>query len=310
MVFLISYKIQAMNRRNFIRNTALSAAMLAVIQKSGFAFLQDPGFKFVPLRKDVGVFIGQGGTIAWLVNKNGIVVVDSQFPDPAKQAIDGLKKMSDQPFSYLINTHHHGDHTGGNIAFKGVAQHVVAHANSKANQEKAAQAAKNEDKQLYPDMTYTDTWKTKVGGETIQMHYFGAGHTNGDSVVHFQNANIAHMGDLMFNKRYPFIDRANGANIASWIQVLDKTIKKFDNDTLFVFGHALDPEKVTGGKDELRAMQNYLDKLLVFVQAEIKAGKSKEDIMKATAIPGASDYSGQGVQRSLTAAYDELTAGK
>jgi glyoxylase-like metal-dependent hydrolase (beta-lactamase superfamily II) len=127
--------------------------------------------------------------------------------------------------------------------------------------------------------------------------------------VHFENANIAHMGDLMFNKRFPFIDRAGGANIQSWINVLDKTVAKFDKDTLFVFGHSADPLKVTGGKEEIRAMQNYLEKLLSFVKNEIKAGKSKEDVLKAQSIPGAEDFQGQGIQRSLTAAFEELTMG-
>ncbi len=117
------------------------------------------------------------------------------------------------------------------------------------------------------------------------------------------------MGDLMFNKRFPFIDRPGGANIQSWVNVLDKTIAKFDKDTLFVFGHSADPLKVTGGKEEIRAMQNYLEKLLLFVKNEMKAGKSKDDILKAQSIPGAEDFQGQGIQRSLTAAYEELTMG-
>lgn len=78
-------------------------------------------------------------------------------------------------------------------------------------------------------------------------------------------------------------------------------------DTLFIFGHAANPAKVTGGKEELKAMQNYLEKLLLFVKNEMKAGKSKDEISKAQSIPGAEDFQGQGIQRSLTAAYEELT---
>ena len=161
---------------------------------------------------------------------------------------------------------------------------------------------------MFADTVFQDQWKAKVGSERIQAHYFGAGHTNGDIIVHFQDANIAHMGDLMFNRRYPFIDKSAGANIQSWTEVLEKAIAKYDNDTLFVFGHSLDPEKVTGNKEDLKAMQNYLEKLLVFVKNEIKSGKSKDDILKAVSIPGAEDFQGQGIQRSLTAAYEELTA--
>jgi len=296
-----------MHRRKFLQSAGLSLGMLAICQNRSLAeTLQQGGYKFIPLRNDVGIFTEQGGTIAWMSNSSGIVVVDSQFPDPATHLITELKKQSEKPIQYLINTHHHGDHTGGNIAFKGLADKVVGHTNCLANHRATAAAQKSEAKQLFADTTFADQWKTKVGSEHIQAQYFGAGHTNGDIIVHFQNANIAHMGDLMFNKRYPFIDRAAGANIQSWIEVLEKALKKYDSDTLFVFGHAADPDKVTGTKNELKAMQNYLEKLLLFVKAEIKAGKPKADILKAGSIPGANDYQGSGIERSLTAAYEEL----
>jgi glyoxylase-like metal-dependent hydrolase (beta-lactamase superfamily II) len=237
-----------------------------------------------------------------------MVVVDTQFQDPATHLIAELKKGSEKPVQYLINTHHHGDHTGGNIAFKGLAEKVVGHVNCLSNHQKTAAAQKSEDKQLFADTVFQDQWKAKVGSERIHAHYFGAGHTNGDIIVHFQDANIAHMGDLMFNRRYPFIDRSAGANIQSWTEVLEKAIAKYDSDTLFVFGHSLDPEKVTGNKEDLKAMQNYLEKLLAFVKNEIKSGKSKDDILKAVSIPGAEEFQGQGITRSLTAAYEELTA--
>ncbi len=299
-----------MQRRKFLQGTGLSLAMLATSNNNALAkFLMQPAYKFTPLRNDVGIFTEQGGTVAWLSNTSGMVVVDTQFVDQATHLIAELKKISSKPINFLINTHHHADHTGGNLAFKGLAEKVVGHANCLANHQKIASAQKSQDKQLFADTVFQDQWKAKVGTERIQAHYFGAGHTNGDIVVHFENANIAHMGDLMFNKRFPFIDRAGGANIQSWINVLDKTVAKFDKDTLFVFGHSADPLKVTGGKEEIRAMQNYLEKLLSFVNNEIKAGKSKEDVLKAQSIPGAEDFQGQGIQRSLTAAFEELTMG-
>ncbi len=299
-----------MQRRQFLQGTGLSLAMLGMANNKTLAdFLMQPAYKFTLLRNDVGIFTEQGGTIAWLSNNSGMAVVDTQFIDPATHLIAELKKISSKPLNYLINTHHHGDHTGGNLAFKGLAEKVVGHTNCLANHQKTAAAQKSEDKQLFADTVFQDQWKAKVGSERIQAHYFGAGHTNGDIIVHFEHANIAHMGDLMFNKRFPFIDRPGGANIQSWVNVLDKTISKFDKDTLFVFGHSADPLKVTGGKEEIRAMQNYLEKLLLFVKNEMKAGKSKEDILKAQSIPGAEDFQGQGIQRSLTAAYEELTMG-
>lgn len=299
-----------MQRRKFLQGTGLSLAMLAMANNKTLAnLLMQPAYKFTLLRNDVGIFTEQGGTIAWLSNNSGMAVVDTQFVDPATHLIAELKKISSKPLNYLINTHHHGDHTGGNLAFKGLAEKVVGHTNCLANHQKTAAAQKSEDKQLFADTVFQDQWKAKVGSERIQAHYFGAGHTNGDIIVHFEHANIAHMGDLMFNKRYPFIDRPGGANIQSWVNVLDKTLAKFDKDTLFVFGHSADPLKVTGGKEEIKAMQNYLEKLLLVVKNEIKAGKTKEDILKIQSIPGAEDFQGQGIQRSLTAAFEELTMG-
>ena len=186
---------------------------------------------------------------------------------------------------------------------------MVAHANSDKNQRAVAEKQNSVEKNLFPDLTFTDTWKQKVGNESIKMHYFGAGHTNGDSIVHFENANIAHMGDLLFNGRYPFIDASAGASVKSWVKVLDKTQKTFDKNTLFVFGHAFDPEKITGGQEEIKLFKDYLEKLLTYVGKEIKAGKSKEEIMKTTSIPGVTYMQGAGIERSLAPAYDELVAG-
>ncbi|TAH00286.1 MAG: MBL fold metallo-hydrolase [Sphingobacteriales bacterium] len=298
-----------MNRKKFIKHTAFTAGGLLLAQQNIIAHLwQQPAWKIKMLNDTTGIFTERGGTILFSFTSEGIVVVDSQFPDQSKHLIDELKKQKEAPFKLLINTHHHGDHSSGNISFKGITEHVLAHENSKANQIAAAQKAKTEDKQLYPDQTYTHTHRHKMGNETICMYYFGAGHTNGDSFVHFENANIVHTGDLLFNRRHPFVDRSAGANIKSWITVLEKAQKKFSKKTKFVFGHAADSYEVTGSMEDLKAFQNYLDKTLSLVDKEIKAGKTKEDILKITNIPGAEEWKGDGIQRPLTAAYEELTA--
>jgi len=298
-----------MQRRSFLRNTAITAGLMALTPKEMLAaLLQQPAYKITMLRNDVGIFTERGGTIAFLLDKKGMVVVDSQFPDQARHLIEELKKKTESPFQLLINTHHHGDHTGGNIAFKDIVPHVAGHENCLANYKRVAAAQKNEDKQLFQDITFTDTWKYKAGKERIKAYYFGAAHTNGDAVIHFEHANIAHMGDLMFNRRHPVIDRTSGAFIKSWTTVLDKTVSTFSNDTMFVFGHALVPDNVTGTKEDLKLFKDYLEKLLVFTEQEIKAGKTKEEFLKNTAIPGVTEWKGDGIQRPLTAAYEELTA--
>jgi len=297
-----------MKRRTFLHDTALTFGALTLAQQNLFSGWFQQAWKITMLTDDIGIFTERGGTIAFLLSKKGIAVVDSQFPDQSKHLIDELKKKSQKPIKVLINTHHHGDHTAGNISFKGIAEHVLAHENSKKNQENWAKQNKAEDKQLYPDQTYTDTWCQKLGKENICLYYYGAGHTNGDSLVHLEKANIVHMGDLVFNRRHPFVDRSAGASMKNWITVLDKAIEKFNKKTTYVFGHAADGYEVTGTAEDLKAFRNYLDKTLVFVEGEIKAGKSKDEIIKATSIPGAEEWKGDGIDRPLTAAYEELSA--
>ncbi len=296
-----------MNRRSFIRSGVFAVGALTIAQHKVLAALQIDPWKITMLRKGVGIFTEKGGTIGFLIGKEDIVVVDTQFPDQSKHLIEELKKQSSNPFKLLINTHHHGDHSGGNIAFKGMVPHVLAHANSKANQERVAKEKKTEDQQLFPDQIFTDTWCEKMGKEEICLHYFGAGHTNGDSLVQFKKANVVHMGDLVFNRRHPFIDRTSGANIKSWIAVLDKAVQTFNKKTIYIFGHAVTGYEVSGSKADVLAFRNYLEKLLTFVGDQIKAGKTKEEILKATEIPGATEWKGDGIDRPLKAAYEELT---
>ena len=221
-----------MHRRHFIQNSALAFGALSISRRTILSQLFDDPWKITMLNDDLGIFTEKGGTIAFLLGKSGIVVVDAEFPEQSKHLIDELKKRSTEPFKALINTHHHGDHTAGNISFKGIVDHVTAHANSLINQKNVAVEKKTEDQQLYPDQTYTDTWCQKFDRENICLTYHGAGHTNGDSIIHFEHANIVHMGDLVFNRRHPFVDRSAGANIKSWMNVLDIALKKFDKKTI------------------------------------------------------------------------------
>lgn len=300
-------KQYTMNRRSFLQNTALSFGALTIAQQKIFSDLLQQSWKITMLTKEIGIFTERGGTIAFLLSKKGIAVVDSQFPDQSKHLIDELKKKTENPFRLLINTHHHGDHTAGNISFKGLVEHVLAHENSLKNQTNVAVTSKTEDKQLYPDQTFTNEWCQRFDKEKICLYYFGAGHTNGDSIIHFQHANIAHVGDLMFNRRHPFVDRGAGANMKSWISVLDKTVNKLDSKTKYIFGHAGDGYDVTGSADDLKKFGDYLGAVLKFAESEIKAGKTKEEFIKNTAIPGVTEWKVDGITRPLQAAYEEIS---
>ncbi len=298
-----------MHRRNFIRNTTLLAGTSLLLQKKAIAsFFNTAEFNIKMLRDNVGIFTERGGTIGFLLSKDGVVVIDSQFPDTATHLIEELKKQNSQPIRFLLNTHHHGDHSSGNVAFKGLAEHVVAHENSLANQKTVAEKQNTIDKQLFPDQTFSKELKLKIGDEKIAGYYFGAGHTNGDGIYHFQKANIMHLGDLLFNKRHPFVDRSTGANMRNWITLLEKVQKEGSKDTLYIFGHSLNPGEETGTAENLKKFQDYLDKVLKFAEAEIKRGVSKEEFIKNTAIPGVTEWGGQGIERPLTAAYEESSS--
>lgn len=298
-----------MHRRNFLRNTGLFSGASLLLPPSAFAsFFHRFDFTIRMIRNDVGIFTERGGTIGFLMSKDDIVTIDSQFPDTATHLIEELKKKSNAAFSFLLNTHHHGDHSSGNIAFKGLAQHVVAHQNAAANQKAVAQKQNTVEKQLFPDQTFDTELKLKIGDEKIAGYYFGPGHTNGDAVYHFQKANVMHLGDLLFNKRHPFVDRSTGANMRNWINVLEKVQKEGSKDTLYIFGHALNPGEETGSVERLKLFQDYLDKVLKFAEAAIKSGVSKEEFIKNTSIPGVTEWGGQGIERPLTAAYEELAS--
>lgn len=298
-----------MNRRNFIKNTSLTAGVLSLSPKQILAALiQQPSYKLTPLHGNIGYFNERGGTIAYYIANNEIVIIDTQFADTIPHLLDELKNKYHLPFKLLINTHHHIDHTSGNIAFKGLAEHVVGHENCLANYKRVSAAQHTEDKQLFQDVTFKTTWQTKVGHENIKAHYFGAAHTNGDAVIHFEHANIAHVGDLMFNKIYPYIDMSAGASFKSWVHVLDKVLTTFDDKTIFIFGHA-SKDEVTGNKEDLKKMQHYIEQLLTLVEKDIKAGKSKDEIMQIQSIPSVGAWTDEkGVLKmNLDAAYTELS---
>ncbi len=295
-----------MNRRSFIQQTGFSIAALTFAEQKILSSLFQEPWKITMLTDTVGVFTERGGTIAFLLSKDGIAVVDSQFPDQSKHLIDELKKRSEKPIKLLINSHHHGDHSSGNISFKGITEHVLAHANSLKNQKRVAEQQKSEERQLYPDQTFTDTWTSELGKEKISLSYFGAAHTDGDALIHFEKANVVHVGDLVNNRRYPFIDRTAGASIRNWITVLEKATRKFDNKTIYVFGHASEGHEVYGKKEDVLLMKDYFEKLLAFTEEELKKGTTKEAFLQYKTIPGVTEWKGDGINRSLTAAWEEI----
>ncbi|MGH7677067.1 MAG: MBL fold metallo-hydrolase [Gemmatimonadaceae bacterium] len=316
-------------RRDFLATSALAALAATVGRPTWLRAWQGqtPAQPvFTPIRRNVGFFTMRGGTIGYLVNSGGVVVVDSQFPAEGKACLDGLNAQSgNRGVDFLINTHHHGDHTGGNVSFRGAAKKVVAHAKAAEHMRtppiaQAAQpqsappaAAQPPVDQLYPDTTFTEKWSADLGDEKISARHYGRAHTSGDAVITFERANVAHMGDLMFHQRHPVVDRAAGATIKNWMKVLDSTVKDHSNDTIYIFGHANTGLPVTGSKADLAQFRDYLGGLIAFVEAQVKAGKTREEVL-AMRDPLAGfekfgRFGNPGPRDALTCAYEEVTAG-
>lgn len=268
---------------------------------------------FTPLRRNVGCFSLRGGTAGFLVNEDAVAVVDSQFPDSAQVLVAGLSERSGaRPVDVLVNTHHHGDHTGGNGVLRGVTRTMVAHAMA-VEHLRNPPAGTPAEEDLIPEVTFTDRWSTALGDERITARHYGRAHTSGDAVVTFEEANVAHMGDLMFHRRHPVVDRAAGATLRGWIEVLERTVAEHARDTLYVFGHAGAGLPVTGTFTDLLRFRDYLDAVLARVGAEIQAGGSREAfLVPGPPLEGFEDFGpfGQtGAREVRTCAWEELADG-
>ncbi len=300
----------SVTRRNFLTSSASALALgLGVRPAFGQPAAAPPVTSFTDLRRGVGMFIGTGGTIGYLVNSAGAVAIDSQFASTAAIAVAGLKTRAPQGIEMLLNTHHHGDHTGGNLVFRGAVKRIVGHVNCLASHKKMAADAKSESQTSFADTTFTGSWKTSFGDETIQARYYGAGHTSGDAVYHLENANVVHMGDLLFNRAHPNIDRAAGASTGNWITVLEKVAKAHSNDTIFIAGHAKD-NTVRCAKADVMRFRDYLSLCMDTARKALAAGQSKEELQKMTALTGFEDNASPNARLTLGfvlgLCYDEL----
>lgn len=291
------------SRRTFLKQ----AGLLALAAGLPFEKLLAQPSRFTAIRRNVGFYSNSGGSIGWLVNSDATVVIDSQFPDQATDCLAGLKERRNAPVDALFNTHHHGDHTGGNAVFE--AKKIIA-------QERVPELQKTQggarSSPTVATTLFEKEWKGSFGDEIIEARHITPAHTGGDSIIHFQNANVAHMGDLVFNRVYPFIDRTGGASVKGWIATLDAALSWFDADTIFILGHGNPAFGVQGKKAELLKMKSYLTALIDHVEKGLREKKSREEITTLMMLPGFEDYISFGPRLSLTAnlqvVFDELTA--
>jgi glyoxylase-like metal-dependent hydrolase (beta-lactamase superfamily II) len=315
-------------RRDFLATSAVAALGAAVGRPLSAFARQAPQAQpvFTPVRRNVGTFTMRGGTVGWLVSAGGVAVVDTQFPPEARALVDGLQTRSNnRGVTVLLNTHHHGDHTSGNGVFRGVARRVVAHgmadqhmrrvpgAQQQPQQPQQAAQPQNAPDPLYPDTTFTHTWSADVGDERIVARHHGRAHTSGDAAITFERANVVHMGDLMFHRRHPVVDRAAGASMRNWMRVLEQVANAHGRDTIYIFGHANMGLPVTGSSADLLHFRDYLGAVLAFVERQVAAGRSREEVLAMREpLAGLETWGpfGQASARDpLTVAYEEVTTG-
>ena len=300
----------SISRRTFLTRTALIAAA-ASIPSSLRSFGSTPiARNFTPIRRGVGIFEARGGTIGWLVRPEALIAIDSQFPDSAAECAKGLKQKSSRQMDLLINTHHHGDHTGGNAVLGANAVHILAHANVPVLQRRAAERNDSLESQKFADVTYEEIWEESVGDESIRLTYLGPAHTSGDSIIHFQEADVVHMGDLVFNRRHAFIDLASGAETINWIAVLERAHDMFTDDTIFIYGHGNPTHGILGTREDLLVKADYLSALRDAVSNGIRDGKTADEIA-AEGLDGFDSFkmngSPDGIAGNLKTVYQEVT---
>jgi len=320
-----------MNRRDFLLKSGAAASLSLLAKGPLFAQTPQPApagprvpvapplpvTEFKALRRNVGFFTGRGGSIGWLVNPAAVVAVDTQFPETAAIFLRDLPGRGGRTLDAVINTHHHGDHTGGNGVFRPATKTIIAHANVPELMRAAAARnpkppAEAELSAMIPDATFPGAWRHDFGDETISARYFGPAHTKGDIVTHFEQANVVHLGDLLFNRIYPVVDRPAGASFRGWHTRLEEIVKNYPADAIYLCGHGHAKFGVTGGHADILVFRDYIAALLAYVEAEIKAGKPRAEIVKLENFPGFPNLHvppgpGNRLGGNLGAAYDELT---
>lgn len=197
------------------------------------ANMDDVEIKATQLSDRVYMLTGMGGNIGVYVGEDGVVMVDAQYKGLADKIMAAIAELSDQPIKSLINTHFHSDHTGNNAPFARKGVRVIAHENVKTR------LAANEkfDQDGLPTVTFDNRLEVASGAASLKLQHYPEGHTDGDVVVWFPNANVIHAGDLFFVDRFPFIDLNAGGNVQGYIDNVRAVIDSIDGETQIIPGH-------------------------------------------------------------------------
>jgi len=174
------------------------------------------------------VIMGDGGNVAFVPTSEGVILIDDKFAQDAPQIQEKVKSVTEKPIKYVLNTHQHGDHTGGNAALLAQNAQILIHKNARANMAETKMPG-------LPQITFSDETQVFLGDKEVIAHYFGRGHTNGDSVIYFPSEKAIHTGDL-FTSGAPYCDTTAGCSIKEWDKTLQKAMQAYDFDTV-IPGH-------------------------------------------------------------------------
>jgi glyoxylase-like metal-dependent hydrolase (beta-lactamase superfamily II) len=232
---------------------------------------QPPQLKVNKVKEDLYEIEGDGGNVAVYVTNEGLILIDDKFDRDHEAIVTQIKSFSNQPVKYIISTHYHEDHSGGNGKFLPTAE-VISTANARANIINRVQSNRAGDVQP-ARVTFTDETAVFLGGKEVRAHHFGRGHTNGDAVVYFPALRTIHTGDLMAGTS-PLIDYPGGGSVVEWTKTLDAAMKDLDFDTV-IPGHG----PVTN-KAGLMTYRNNVEKLRIRATSLIREGKSQDDVAK------------------------------
>ena len=266
--------------RLFALTLAGTAAMGAfftapAVAQSGFEDVQITTEEIAP---GVAVLFGRGGNIAVAYGDDATVMIDDQFAPLSGKIEAAVAALGAKPVKYVVNTHWHGDHTGGNENFGKTGATIFAHHNVRVRmatpQQRGERAIGPSPKEALPVVTYDQGLKFHLNGDTIHLKYLGGGHTDGDSVVLWEEKNIVHMGDLYFKiPGYPFIDTASGGNVYNAMRTLDLVIAMIDDETKVIPGHG-----PMSNKAELVAYRAFIGEAVDRVEVRKTAGETLDQI--------------------------------
>ncbi len=206
--------------------------------------------KAQPVAGGVYMLAGSGGNIGVLATNDGLILIDDQFAPLATKIEQAMKNIKDVPLKYIVNTHYHGDHTGGNGHF-GQQAPIFAHVNVR----KRVAEDNNKPVADLPVVTYEQGVSIHLGNEEVTLSHYPKGHTDGDSVVYFNNAKVLHMGDLFFQGRFPYIDLKAGGSVKGYLANIKAIAKHYPNDIKIIPGHGQLSDMA--GLNEFIAMLEY-----------------------------------------------------